>query len=129
MSNPNRYGRPSPRRRIAPGEFGSGCGHVTCSYAELVRCFGQPTYVAPVHERVKVAIQWKLEDHVTGNLFSVYEWKSTTRCSTHPSALSLAKLRRLPEFRWSIGAGKFDLDALRAWMSERLGREVKLEVG
>ncbi len=124
MSNPTaRYGRPT--RRIRPTEFGGNVGYVTCSYAELVKCFGQPIYVAPAHERVKIAMEWKLEDRVTGNLFSVYEWKSTTRYSTHASALSLAALRRKPEFEWNIAAGRFDLDALQRWMSERLGREVK----
>ena len=127
MENPNRYGRPT--RRIRPTEFGGGVGHVTCSYDELVRCFGKPTYVAGQREQTKIAMEWKLEDRVTGNLFSVYEWKSTTRYSSHPSALSLAALRRLPEFEWNIAAGRFDLDALQRWMSEKLGREVKVRRG
>ena len=125
MENPNRYGRPAPTRRPVP-TFGGFSGTITCSYDELVRCFGKPTYVAKAHERVKTAMEWKLEDRATGNRFTVYEFKSTTRYSTHPSALSLAALRRLPVFTWNIGAGRLDPDALQRWISEKLGREVMI---
>ena len=126
MNNPTRYGRPAPTRRPLPVVFQGLAGYVTASYAELVACFGQPTYVAGARERVKIAMEWKLVDRTTGERFTVYEYKSTNRHSDHPSALSLAALRRLPEFKWNVGAGRLDLDALRAWMSERLGREVSV---
>ena len=126
MDNSNRYGRPAPTRRPR-NDFHGLTGHVTCSYAELVACFGQPTYVAKAREQVKTAISWSLVDRTTGNTFTVYEYKQTTRYSDHPSALSLAALRRLPEFEWNIASGRFDLDTLQRWMSEKLGRPVKLQ--
>lgn len=124
-STKNRYSRPAPTRRPR-NEFHGLIGHVTASYAELVRAFGVPTYVAKAHEQTKVAMSWSLVDNVTGNTFTVYEYKSTTRYSAHPSALSLAELRKLPEFEWNISAGRFDLDALKRWLSQLLGRDVNV---
>jgi hypothetical protein len=117
---------PRSHRRLTPTSFQGLSGYVTASYAELVACFGPTVYVAGARERVKVAMEWRLVDRTTGERFTVYEYKSTNRCSDHPSALSLAALWRLPEFKWNIGAGRLDLDALRAWMSVRLGREVSV---
>ncbi len=123
METNNRYGRRTPSQR-AQDNFHGLVGYVVASYDELVTVFGKPTYVAAARERVKVAISWNLIDSVTGNTFTVYEYKSTTRYSDHPSALSLATLRRLPEFEWNIAAGRFDLDALQRYLSTRLGRDV-----
>ena len=95
-------------------------GYVTLSYCELLECFGPPNSKG---DEYKVSTEWIIRDAVTGNVFDIYDYKST---SIYDRTLpSVEEFRRMPEYDWHVGGTNVDLAALRAFLSEKLGRLVE----
>lgn len=116
------------KRFVPTTEYaGSGLqGYVNLSYKELRKIFG-----APLHsDGYKVSTEWCIKDVVTGRTFSLYDYKET---NLYDSDLpSVRKFRQLPSYDWHIGCNDLrasDAEALQAFLSERVGRQVTVRKG
>lgn len=45
------------------------------NYTQLVAAFGQPTFTE-LHSGGKVRKEWVIQDNSTGEVFSIYDWKT-----------------------------------------------------
>lgn len=89
--------------------------YFTVSYKALRAILGPPTN----GEGYKVSTEWVVQDTVTGETFTVYDYKST---KTYDSSLpSVRAFRALPEYDWHIG-GRTDPSNFVAWLREKLAQ-------
>ena len=101
---------------VKSGGGGSLVGYITCSYADLVRTFGEPTE----SDGYKVSSEWTIKDTRTGQVFHIYDYKETELYSR--GLPTVAKFRAQPSYEWHLGGmAKVDVDALRAFIQERSG--------
>jgi hypothetical protein len=83
--------------RDRSSEFHGGhlVGYFTCSYAHLVKLFGEPHS----SDGYKVSSEWWVTDGQ--NYYSIYDYKET---SMYDGSLpSVEEFRALPQYEWHIG--------------------------
>ena len=92
-------------------EGGNLLGYITCSYATLVRAFGEPTK----SDGYKTSSEWSIIDVFTGRTLSIYDYKQTNMYDS--SCPSVQTFREQPSAEWHIGGIKRpDFDALREFI-------------
>jgi hypothetical protein len=109
-------------KRNADNEFhgGSLIGYVTLSFKDLKKIFGAPNGGT---DGYKVSTSWKIVDTVTGNVFEIYDYKETNLYER--GMPSPAAFRRRDSYDWHLGGSKLDKAALSAFLSEKLGFDVR----
>jgi hypothetical protein len=102
-------------RFISTGDFASGhlVGYINCSYADLVKVFGEPTSC----DGYKTSSEWCIVDTETGEKFSVYDYKDTNLYDS--DAPSVEEFRAAPSYDWHIGGKRMpDKTALTQFIKE-----------
>lgn len=103
-----------------PNMGGTGLiGYITLGYAEMVKVFGKPDEEGS--DSYKVSTSWVIKDRKTGSVCEVYDYKATSLYSA--SMPSVKKFRSQLIYDWHMG-GTCDIDALAAFISEKLGRPI-----
>lgn len=90
------------KRFIPSAEYGSGSlvGYITCSYADLVKTFGEPNGGT---DGYKVSTEWIVRDTELGHTLCIYEYKETSLYNS--SNPTVEEFRALPSYQWHIGGG------------------------
>lgn len=77
---------------------GYSIGEVECSYADLVKVFGEPNGEG---DGYKVSTSWCVQDTETGESVEIYDYKETSLYS--PGYPSVEAFRARPSYEWHIG--------------------------
>lgn len=96
-------------------EFTGGhlIGYFTCSYADLVKLFGEPDQ----SDGYKVSGEWQVTDG--RDQFSIYDYKETSLYDDcYPS---VNQFRELPSYEWHIG-GTVKPTALIEFLTEEIAK-------
>ena len=90
-------------------------GYITCSYARLVELFGEPIE----SDGYKVSGEWIFTDTVTGDVFTVYDYKETSLYDdNYPT---VAEFRAQPSYEWHIGAkDKQSANKFKSWLQSKI---------
>lgn len=96
-------------------EFQSGhlVGSFTCSYADLVRIFGEP---GDMTDEYKVSTQWSVTDGTQH--FEIYDYKET--CTYDEDLPTIEEFRAWPEYDWHIG-GTVKPTSLVEFLKSKIG--------